>query len=81
MSYIKPEFIDRLRCDADIIYVFEAKGDSVQKKGVNYFCKSPYTDEKTASCMVSPKTQRYKDFSTGKSGDVITYLMHRSGCT
>ena len=79
--YIKPEFIDRLRSDADIVQVFEKKGDSVQKKGVNYFCKSPYTDEKTASCMVSPKTQRYKDFSTGNAGDVISYLMYKENCS
>jgi DNA primase len=77
MAYIKKEFIDRLIADSDIVQVFSAK-ETVVRKGINYTCKSPYTDEKTASCMISPKMQIFKDFSTGKSGNVITYLMYKN---
>lgn len=81
MSYIKKEFIERLISDADIVQVFNSKEDTLKKRGVNYFCISPYNSEKSASCMVSPKTQTFKDFSSGNSGNVITYLMHKSKIT
>lgn len=81
MSYIKKEFIDRLVSDADIVQVFSSREDSLKKKGVNYVCLSPYNTEKSPSCMVSPKTQTFKDFSSGNSGNVITYLMHKLTCS
>lgn len=81
MSYIKKEFIDRLISDADIVQVFSANEESLKKKGVTYQCLSPYATEKTASCVVFPKTQTFKDFSSGNSGNVITYLMHKKSLT
>ena len=36
---------------------------------------SPFTDERTPSFVVSPAKQIWKDFSSGKGGTVITFLM------
>jgi len=36
---------------------------------------SPFADEKTPSFMVSPVKQIWKDFSSGKGGNAITFLM------
>src|SRR5690606_37518603 len=36
---------------------------------------SPFTDEKSPSFMVSPVKQIWKDFSSGKGGNVVTFLM------
>ncbi|MDR2205777.1 MAG: DNA primase [Flavobacteriaceae bacterium] len=77
MPYIKQDFIDRLLQDSDILDVFQRFGDEPQRKGVNYFCTSPFNAEKTPSCLISQKTQRFKDFSSGKFGDVISYLMQK----
>ena len=74
MAYIKQEFIDRVLQDADIIDIFNSNEDTVVKKGSKYFCKSPFTEEKTGSCLVNQTTQTYKCFSTGNSGNIITYL-------
>ena len=57
--------------------VEEVVGDFVQlkKSGSNYKGLSPFTEERTPSFMVSPAKQIWKDFSSGKGGTVITFLM------
>lgn len=57
--------------------VEEVIGDFVnlKKAGSNYKGLSPFADEKTPSFMVSPVKQIWKDFSTGKGGNAITFLM------
>ena len=81
MPLIKQDFIDTLIRDADIVQVFQQNGEDVSKKGSNFFCKSPFAEDKTASCWVQPKTQMFKDFSSGKSGDAIKYLMLKRNIT
>lgn len=66
-----------------IAQVFEASrveeviGDFVQlkKSGSNYKGLSPFTDERSPSFMVSPVKQIWKDFSSGKGGNAVTFLM------
>ncbi len=57
--------------------VEEVIGDFVQlkKAGSNYKGLSPFSDERTPSFMVSPVKQIWKDFSTGKGGNAISFLM------
>ncbi|MCK5678959.1 MAG: DNA primase, partial [Flavobacteriaceae bacterium] len=57
--------------------VEEVIGDFVnlKKAGANFKGLSPFADEKTPSFMVSPVKQIWKDFSTGKGGNAITFLM------
>jgi len=57
--------------------VEEVIGEFVQlkKAGSNFKGLSPFADEKTPSFMVSPVKQIWKDFSTGKGGNAISFLM------
>ncbi len=57
--------------------VEEVIGDFLQmkKSGSNFKAKSPFTDEKTPSFMISPAKQIWKCFSTGKGGNVVSFLM------
>ena len=48
---------------------------ALKKSGANYKGLSPFTNEKTPSFVVSPSKQIWKDFSSGKGGNVIAYLM------
>lgn len=63
--------------------VEEIIGDFVQlkKSGSNYKGLSPFTEERTPSFMVSPAKQIWKDFSSGKGGTVITFLMEHEQFT
>jgi len=57
--------------------VEEVIGDFVQlkKSGSNFKGLSPFSDERTPSFMVSPVKQIWKDFSSGKGGNAVTFLM------
>ena len=48
---------------------------SLKKAGVNFKGLSPFTQEKTPSFIVSPAKQIFKCFSTGKGGNVVSFLM------
>lgn len=50
---------------------------NLKKAGSNLKGLSPFTDEKTASFVVSPAKQIFKCFSTGKGGSVVTFLMEK----
>ncbi len=59
--------------------VEEVIGEFVQlkKSGSNYKGLSPFSDERSPSFMVSPVKQIWKDFSSGKGGNVVTFLMEQ----
>lgn len=61
--------------------VVEILGDYLQmkKRGSNYFALSPFTNEKTPSFAISPTKNIWKDFSTGKGGNAVTFLMEAEG--
>ena len=63
--------------------VEEVIGDFVnlKKSGASFKGLSPFVDEKTPSFMVSPVKQIWKDFSTGKGGNAITFLMEHEHYT
>ena len=63
--------------------VEEVIGDFVQlkKSGTNYKGLSPFSDERSPSFMVSPVKQIWKDFSSGKGGNAVTFLMEHEHFT
>ena len=63
--------------------VEEVIGDFVvlKKSGSNFKGLSPFSDERTPSFMVSPAKQLWKDFSSGKGGTVISFLMEHEHFT
>lgn len=63
--------------------VEEVLGDfvSLKKSGSNYKGLSPFSDERTPSFMVSPVKQIWKDFSSGKGGNVVAFLMEHEHFT
>lgn len=71
---IDQETINRIFDTADIVDVIS---DFVQlkKSGSNYKGLSPFSNEKTPSFMVSPSKGIFKDFSSGKGGNVVGFLM------
>ncbi len=71
---IKKETIDAI---FEAARVEEVIGDFVQlkKAGSNYKGLSPFVNEKSPSFMVSPAKQIWKDFSSGKGGNAISFIM------
>lgn len=67
----------------EIARVEEVIGDFVELKraGSNLKGLSPFVQEKTPSFMVSPTKQIWKDFSSGKGGNVVSFLMEHEQLT
>ena len=71
----------------DIVFetarVEEVIGDFVQLKraGSNFKGLSPFSDERSPSFMVSPSKGIWKDFSSGKGGNSVAFLMEHSHFT
>jgi len=63
--------------------VEEVIGDFVQLKraGSNFKGLSPFSDERSPSFMVSPAKGIWKDFSSGKGGNAVAFLMEHSHFT
>ena len=63
--------------------VEEVIGDFVQLKraGSNFKGLSPFSDERSPSFMVSPAKGIWKDFSSGKGGNSVAFLMEHSHYT
>lgn len=74
MGYIKKDFIDRL-LDKVIIQDVIGKYIPLKQSGANWKGLSPFSKERTGSFMVSPAKQMWKDFSSGKGGNVVTFVM------
>ncbi len=75
---ISREAIDEVKNRIDIVDVV---GDFVtlKRSGQNYKALSPFSNEKTASFYVVPSKGIFKDFSSGKGGDGITFVMEHEG--
>lgn len=75
---ISRDTIDEVKNRIDIVDVV---GDfvSLKRSGQNYKALSPFTNEKTPSFYVVPAKGIFKDFSSGKGGDAITFIMEHEG--
>jgi DNA primase len=51
----------------------------LKRTGSNWKGLSPFTNEKTASFVVSPEKQIWHDFSSNKGGDMFSFVMEVEG--
>jgi DNA primase len=77
---IPPQKIDEIYAAADIVEVI-GEYVTLKKRGSNWFGLSPWANEKTPSFAVSQAKGIFKDFSSGKGGNVVTFLMELEGMT
>ena len=52
---------------------------SLKRAGKNYKGLSPFSNEKTPSFVVSPEKQIWHDFSSGRGGDIFTFVQEVEG--
>lgn len=75
---ISRETIEEIKNRVDIIDVV-SDFVTLKRAGQNYKALSPFTNEKTPSFYVVPSKGIFKDFSSGKGGDAITFVMEHEG--
>lgn len=75
---IPPNKIDEIYAAANVVEVI---GDflPLKKRGGNHWALSPFRSEKTPSFAVSANKNIWKDFSTGKGGNAVSFLMEAEG--
>ena len=71
---IPQNIIDEIRQRCDIVDVV-SDYVSLKPSGKHFKALSPFTREKTPSFIVSPDKQIYKCFSSGKGGNIFTFIM------
>lgn len=75
---ISPDSIEDVRNRMDIVDVI-SDFITLKRSGQNYKALSPFNSEKTPSFYVVPSKGIFKDFSSGKGGDAITFVMEHEG--
>lgn len=70
--------IQRVR-EADIVTVVQHFCTDLKKKGSSFFCKSPFSNEKTGSFNVQPGGG-WTCYSTSQKGDAIKFVMQHERC-
>ncbi len=85
MFILKKAMISKATIDTvfETARVEEVIGDFVNLKraGSNFKGLSPFSDERSPSFMVSPVKQIWKDFSSGKGGNSVAFLMEHEHFT
>lgn len=71
---IPETFIHDLLARSDIVDIIGSRIE-LKRAGREFKARSPFTNEKTPSFYVSPSKQMYFDFSSGKNGTAISFLM------
>jgi len=71
---ISQETVNKIFDTVDIVEVI-SDYVTLKKSGANYKGLSPFSNEKTPSFMVSPSKRIFKDFSSGKGGNAVSFLM------
>ena len=71
--------IDKVK-EVDIVSVIGSY-ISLKKEGTNIKALSPFVTEKTPSFVVSPSKQIWKDFSSGKGGRSVSFVMEFDKCS
>src|SRR5512143_2157862 len=75
-----PSFLDEIRARVPVSEVVRQKV-KLKKQGREWRGLSPFNAEKTPSFYVNDQKQFFHDFSSGRSGDIFTFLVEVEGLT
>lgn len=79
MARLADDVINRIKQDVSLLRLVESQGHTVTKQGKDYVVCCPFHEEKTPSCIISPKTNLFNCFGCGTGGSVIDWLMKTQG--
>src|SRR3981081_3232043 len=75
-----PQFLDELRARLPVSDVV-GRRVKLKKAGREWKGLSPFNKERTPSFFVNDQKGFYHDFSSGKHGDIFTFLIETEGVT
>jgi len=79
MARLPNEQIERIKTDISLLRLIESQGYTPVKQGKDYAVCCPFHEEKTASCIISPKSNLFNCFGCGAAGSVVDWVMKTQG--
>lgn len=79
MARIPDETVNRIKQDISLLRLVESQGYTVTRQGKDHVVRCPFHDEKTPSCIISPKSNLFHCFGCGAAGSVIDWVMKTQG--
>ena len=79
MARLPTEQVNRIKQDISLLRLVESQGHTITKQGKDYVVLCPFHDDKTPSCVISPKTNLFHCFGCGEGGSVIDWVMKTQG--
>jgi DNA primase len=78
--HFTPQFLEELRARLPVSEVV-GKRVKLKKAGKEWKGLSPFQQEKTPSFFVNDQKQAWFDFSSGRNGNIFSFLMETEGCS
>jgi len=79
MARIPDDQLERIKQDVSLLKLAESQGYKPQRQGKDYAVHCPFHDDKTPSCIISPKSNLFNCFGCGAGGSVIDWTMKTQG--
>jgi DNA primase len=71
--------IGDIKNKVSLVRLAESQGYQLQKQGKDFALCCPFHDDKTPSCIISPKSNLFNCFGCGAGGSVIDWVMKTQG--
>ena len=75
MARIPEDQIEQIKNNISLLRLAEGQGYTVTKQGKDCVVSCPFHDDKTPSCVISPKSNLFNCFGCGAGGSVIDWVM------
>ncbi len=79
MARIADEVIERIKSEVSLVRLAEGQGYQLQKQGKDFALCCPFHEDKTPSCVITPKSNLFNCFGCGAGGSVIDWVMKTQG--
>jgi DNA primase len=79
MARIPNDQLERIKQEVSLLTLAESQGYQPKKQGKDYAVCCPFHDDKTPSCIISPKSNLFNCFGCGTGGSVIDWVMKTQG--
>jgi len=79
MARIPDDQLERIKQEVSLLGLAESQGYQPKKQGKDYAVCCPFHDDKTPSCIISPKSNLFNCFGCGTGGSVIDWVMKTQG--
>jgi DNA primase len=79
MARFANDVIERIKAEVSLVRLAENQGYALVKQGKDFAVCCPFHNDKTPSCIISPKSNLFNCFGCGAGGSVIDWVMKTQG--